>query len=64
MAVRAFDVLLFTILYHHDFVEPVSPAAFSASGLLYITDSYYHRILVFNSDWQVVQKFGAGGCVA
>ena len=37
------------------------PVAYSASGFLYVTDSYYHRVIVFDPDWRVVQKFGAGG---
>jgi len=32
-----------------------------AKGLLFVTDSYYHRVLVFDSSWRAVQKYGAGG---
>eukprot|EP00802_Teleaulax_amphioxeia_P001730 Tamp_01732.p2 GENE.Tamp_01732~~Tamp_01732.p2 ORF type:complete len:420 (+),score=57.09 Tamp_01732:2008-3267(+) len=35
--------------------------AYTSSGLLLVTDVFYHRVLVFNTEWQAVQKFGAGG---
>ena len=34
---------------------------FNEAGLLFVTDGYYHRVLVFNNEWQAVQKYGAGG---
>ena len=40
---------------------PVCVCFDAAKGLLFVTDSYYHRVLVFDASWRAVQKYGAGG---
>jgi DNA-binding beta-propeller fold protein YncE len=38
--------------------------AYSKNGHLYVTDTYYHRVLVFGADLEPLQKYGSGkGCV-
>jgi tripartite motif-containing protein 71 len=70
--IKNFDWYKDAVLEHHRTVivdqsgtieELGLPAAlaYTASGLLFITDIFYHRVLVFNTEWQAVQKYGAGG---